>query len=191
MAQRVCLAWQIVKSIAWVCFITLTAKKLAEFKNIFAIWACRRKNHHNAYLCSMRSTGLTTHWCFRWDRADRRCICPTEPTDWIRWRTRPVRCWSRCSGSSSCSWPPRCTWTGIRSWHSPQDRRRWSSLKKCISESKKRGSSWGVVYKDPTANQAYIMDSLPCRTHPLQGHVEVLTSPSPSLGWFFCVLPKK
>jgi hypothetical protein len=55
----------------------------------------------------------------------------------------------------------------------------------------KMGNSWGVVYKDTTANQAYLMDSLPCRTHPLQSHVEVLTSPSPSLGRYVCVLPEK
>jgi hypothetical protein len=48
----------------------------------------------------------------------------------------------------------------------------------------KRGISWGVVYKDITSNQIYLMESLSCRAHPLQGHVEVLTSPSSSLGGF-------
>ncbi len=39
---------------------------------------------------------------------------------------------------------------------------------------KKGGNSWGVVYNDTTANQAYLMDSL--STHLLQDHVEVLTA---------------
>ncbi len=51
------------------------------------------------------------------------------------------------------------------------------------------GKQWGVVYIDTTVNQAYLMDSLLCHTHPLQGLVEVVTSPSPSLGQ--CVLLNK
>ncbi len=45
------------------------------------------------------------------------------------------------------------------------------------------------TYKSTTVNQAYHMDSLSCCTHPLHGHVEVLTSPSLFLGW--CVLLSK
>ncbi len=41
------------------------------------------------------------------------------------------------------------------------------------------------------SEQAYLMDNLPCRTHPLQGNVEVLTAASPSLGQFVFVLPEK
>jgi hypothetical protein len=44
-----------------------------------------------------------------------------------------------------------------------------------------------VVNKNSTANQAiWYTDSLLCRTHSLQGHLEEFSSPSPSLG--LCVL---
>ncbi len=52
----------------------------------------------------------------------------------------------------------------------------------------KRVTNGGVAYKYTTANHAYVVDSLPCCTNPLQGHVEVLTSPSPSFGGVFCSL---
>jgi hypothetical protein len=50
------------------------------------------------------------------------------------------------------------------------------------------GNSWGLVYKDTTANQAYLVDSLPCHTHPLQGYVEVLASPTLPLASTFCLI---
>ncbi len=38
--------------------------------------------------------------------------------------------------------------------------------------------------KTPQQTKQFRQWCILCRTHPLQGHVEVLTSPSPSFGWF-------
>jgi hypothetical protein len=48
-----------------------------------------------------------------------------------------------------------------------------------------------MMHKDTTVNQAYGTGIFPCHTHPLQDHVEVLSSPGPSLGWCVFVLPEK
>jgi hypothetical protein len=58
-------------------------------------------------------------------------------------------------------------------------------------QSFKGGNSFGCSVQRQHIEPGISLMNLPCRTHPLQGHVEILTSPSPSLGLFVFVLPEK